>query len=265
MGEHSDILSTLGGHRAVDAIRWAFRSASDRTLNDYSEAAGHDATWLGTTRFVLMRDRLDRVFSCGRYAVSNPELADLGSDVVLEELSKSDVETMPHIDPTLAIRDDLNGSPGWGIDGWRFLLASFDHGKVHEIPWPRKSPTKQAVAGQPNPDPAQQGLFDEVDPEWTAGFLSLTVTPIEASKTLVVAHSLDPLRQEGGLYLGRPSLNTRGGPAWHWVENLLMLPDNGGGRRPVEEPKAPSGDPVADAPVRLRKPAAEAKNPSESA
>lgn len=70
MSGRDDLVSTLDRAGVLVGIRWAYLSAAGRVLEDYSEAAGHDATWVGVTRFTLFRDRLDRVFSCRRYAAA---------------------------------------------------------------------------------------------------------------------------------------------------------------------------------------------------
>jgi hypothetical protein len=42
----------------------------------------------------------------------------------------------------------------------RFLLASGVFGKLDQLSWPRKSPTKQQVARQHNSEPPQPTLFE---------------------------------------------------------------------------------------------------------
>jgi len=63
----------LGDAGVLAGVRWAYLSATTRSLETYSEADGHDAAWLGNTRFTLFRNRLDRVFACERYAVHSGE------------------------------------------------------------------------------------------------------------------------------------------------------------------------------------------------
>src|SRR4051812_30274298 len=110
----------LGGTGVLDGVRWAYRSAVARSLEMYTEADGHDAAWLGHTKFTLFRDRLDRVFACERYAVhSGKNDADL--DVLYAELSGPDIDAMPRLNPDLVRRCDLSGSPGWVCGERRFL------------------------------------------------------------------------------------------------------------------------------------------------
>lgn len=258
MSEEQDVIGNLGDAGILAGVRWAYRSAATRTLETYSEADGHDATWLGTTRFTLFRNRLDRVFACEQYAVQ-PAGGDADLDVLYEMLSDQDVDSMPPLDPDLVSRSDLNGSPGWVHGKRRFLLASCAYGELDQLPWPRKSPTKQQVARQPSPDPPPQGsLFEGLAPEEVGGLETVLAGERDLEiDTFVVAHSLDPVSYRSELVLGRPRLNSSGGAAWHWRHDLLDIPPAGGGRRTDDAP--PPGDPSGetDAPVRLRRPASE--------
>ena len=182
-------MASLGVAGVLAGIRWSYVAATSRVLDDYSEAAGHDATWAGMTRFTYFRDRLDRVFACGRYAVPAGSDAAISLDVLHAELTERDIETMPQLSTDLVMRADLNGSPGWAWQDWRWLLASCVFGKIDELPWPRKSPTKQRVAQQHNPDPAQGSLFDELADEEVGGLeVLLAATHQLDRETLVVAH-----------------------------------------------------------------------------
>ena len=262
MSEQHDLVAALEAAGVLAGIRWAFRSAADRVLDDYSEAAGHDSTWLGITRFTLFRDRLDRVFSCHRYALDQAIDASTGLDVLRAELSDRDIATMPRLDPDLVERSDLNGSPGWAWQGRRWLLASASFGKIDTLPWLERSQTKQRIAEQRNPDPDQPSLFDCLADGEVGGLAALAAlvasTPQLDQETLVVAHSLDVDHHDRELVLGRARLNAGGGKAWHWRTDLLASPPTGGERHPGGSP-APSGqdDGAPDAPVRLRHPAAE--------
>ena len=69
MGEQQEVIAELTAAGVLAGIRWAYESATRRSLESYCEADGHDPAWLGHTRFTLFRDRLDRVFACARYAV----------------------------------------------------------------------------------------------------------------------------------------------------------------------------------------------------
>lgn len=249
MTEKTDIISQLEDGGLLGALAWAYTSAVTRTLDDYSEDAGYDAAWLGNTRFTLFRDRIDRVTSCGKYALQVGADSSEGLDLVHAELTEREIETMPQLPPDLVRRADLNHSPGWRIDDLRFLLASCAFGKIDSLPWPQKSSTKQLVAKQPNPEP-EMTLFDDLVAEEVAGLLALDDDALDLT-TLVSAHSLDAVSQRRELVLGRPRLNDGGGDAWHWYVDLLGGPTSSGSRQP-ESPAPSAPDEVPDAPVRLR-------------
>ena len=86
MTEKTDLIAKLQAAEIFNGIRWAYASAVSRTLADYSEDAGHDSAWLGSTRYTLFRDRLDRVFSCGKYGLQSGEDSAAGLDLVRIEL-----------------------------------------------------------------------------------------------------------------------------------------------------------------------------------
>ena len=254
MSEQQDVIEELEKTGILEGVRWAYSCAVARALDYYSEDDGHDATLLGTLRYTLFRDRLDRVFHCERYAVpSGDDAADL--DQLFARLSPREIEAMPRL-AGLVTRNDLNNSPGWIFNTFRLLLVSSDYGELHQIPWSRKSPTKQQVATQRNLEPPPPSLFDEFDEfdedsgDWTtmpSGDNELDLT------TFVIANSLDPLSQRHELMLGRPRLNTDSGPAWHWLQDLLVMPSSDRARRMVGAPLPAGHSPVPDAPVRLRR------------
>lgn len=251
MSEQQEVIAELGDAGVLAGVRWACLSATTRSLETYSEADGHDAAWLGNTRFTYFRNRLDRVFACERYAVpSGDDDADL--DLLYAELSEHDRKTMPRLPPGLVRRANLNGSPGWAHGQRRFLLASSVFGKLDQMPWPQKSPTKQRVARQRNPEPPQPSLFEGFADEEIAGLETALAANELDMVTFVVAHSLDPLSQQVELAFGRPRLNTGGGQAWHWRQNLLGTPPADGGRRPSDTPLPTGPKTVPDAAVRLR-------------
>jgi hypothetical protein len=259
VSEQQDVIADLEAPGVLSGLRWAYTSATSRTLEMYSEPDGHDAALLGSTRFTLFRDRLDRVFSCEKYGLPPGSVGTVSLDLVRAELTEQDVETMPLFAPDLVRRSNLHGSPGWAYGSRRFLLASCAFGKLDQLPWPRKSKTKQQVARQPSPDPsAQATLFDDLADEEVAGLLALAnpSEPLDL-ETFVVGHTLDAMSQAAELILGRPRLNSGGGKAWHWAEDLLTPPTTPGGR--VQEgPTAPvAPDTTPDAPVRLRPSAGE--------
>jgi hypothetical protein len=265
MSERQQVISALDGAGVLAAIRWAYVSAAARTLDDYSEAAGHDAGWVGSTRFTFFRDRLDRVFGRGRYAVPAGGDAGISLDVLHAELSERDIKTMPQLASDLVRRSDLNGSPGWAWQDWRWLLASCAFGKINSLPWPQKSPTKQRVARQHNPDPNQGSLFDHLADEEVGGLRALLAEACRLDlDTFVVAHSLDPVSQGRELIFGRARINQGGGDAWHWSQDVLTVPTADGGQR-VDEAAMPMGrDTVPDATVRLRHPGNEQSNDTAS-
>lgn len=248
MSGQREIITTLQGEGVLDGIRWANDSAVNRALEDYSEDAGHDAALLGQARFVLFRDRLDRVFSCGRYALEAGVDEHAGLDLVRVELTKKDVDSKPDLSPDLVRRIDRNGSPGWALGDIQFLLSSCEFGKIAKLPWPRKSPTKRQVAMKaPSPEDLPPGLFDIEPP--------VVENPADSTAELdpyIVAYSLDPVSQRRELVFGRSRFNSGGGDAWYWYENLLALPTAHGGRR-LDTPTPSGPDGVPDAPVRLRK------------
>lgn len=123
MSEEADLLELLESTGVLDGFRWANESAARGTLDDYSEDKGHDAGWLGFTRFTLLRDRTDRFTSCARYEASEDGSADLGLDVLHEALSRREIAEMPVVASDVVRRANLNGSPGWRIADVRILLA----------------------------------------------------------------------------------------------------------------------------------------------
>lgn len=255
MSEQTEIIAHLQEAGALGAIEWAFASAVSRTLSDYSEDAGYNATWLGTTRHTLFCDRLDRVLATGRYQLQADSEPSSGLDLVYSELTERDKATMPVMPPGLVQRSFLKGSPGWRIGDLRFLLSSSAYGKIDSLPWSEKSLTKQQVARQANPDP-HPSLFDELEiggVEWLAPnqdeHLDLD--------TFVVAHALDAVGQRTQLVFGRPRINVGGGDAWYWYENLNQSPPSTDGQRLVQ-PQSPAPEVIVpDALVRLRRPATE--------
>lgn len=257
MIDRDELIAELNDTGVLGAIRWAYLSATERVLTDYSAAAGHDATWVGVSRFTLLRDRLDRVFSCGNYSVPENIDGELSLDVLHAELSDRDIATLPDIDPTLVSRANLSGSPGWAHGGVRWLLASAPFGKLDGLSWPQKSPTKQRVAQQPSTYADQPTLFDHFTADEQAGLATAVSEPQLDLRTLVVAHSLEADHGNRELTIGQPRLNAGGGSAWYWRHDLLQLPpDDGGQLRPTKP--APTGpEDAPDAPVRLRRPAAE--------
>jgi hypothetical protein len=253
MSERQRILSVLGGTDVLNGIQWAFESAARRTREDYDEPTGHNATWIGITRWVLLCDRLDRVFSCGKYATREDSPGGVGLDVLFATLTDAERAAFPYIEPGTVVRDDLVGSPGWRNDEVRWLLASAEFGGIDEINWSRRSRVKQRTAKQIDPDNDQLSILDVLmDDPGAANLREALEHAVEFDvTTLVVAHTHDVDTNDRELYLGLPSMDDQG-TSWAWKENLLAGPASDGERRkpPVAEPDGPSD--VPDAPVRLR-------------
>lgn len=254
MSEQSDAIEDLTPGNVLDGIRWAARTSAARVIGDYDPETGYDQGWLGYSLHKLLKDRLDRVFSCGKFAVASPEDSTEGLDVLAAGLRQEDVASMPVVRPGLVERDDLNGSPGWRAGHWRWLLASARYGEVERIPWPEKSPTKQRVAAQPAPgqlafDSEQLGIPELVD--LLADLSELELLP---TTTLVLAHALDPETGDVQLPLGRPRLHFVD-DCWYWSTDLMdgWEPEGGAGRVGGPVLPGPRPDDVPDAPVRLRR------------
>ncbi|MFI1200902.1 hypothetical protein ACH4VR_15890 [Streptomyces sp. NPDC020883] len=255
MSEEQDALDCLREAGVLAGIGWAAKSAYARTMQDYDPEAGHGPGWVGYTAHDFLKDRQDRVFSCGRYTVSSPTEASAGMDVVAQGLLPGEYDAMPRIEPGLVTRFNLNSSPGWRFANWRWLQTSFTFGHVDEIPWPQKSPTKQRVAAQPDPDP-QPTLFD-ADPDF-AEFVSDLVEAEEDTEnlvTLVLAHAVQKELNVRELFLGRSRLNPGGGMAWYWKHDLLdYIPEIVDRKpQPIVPAPRPGSEAVADATVRLRR------------
>ncbi|HEY0938317.1 MAG TPA: hypothetical protein VGD91_31795, partial [Trebonia sp.] len=69
----------------------------------------------------------------------------------------------------------------------------------------------------------QPSLFEDhpADPESALDAALLAAQRQLDPVTYMVAHSLDPATGAAELLFGRPKLNVRGDPAWHWQEDLL--------------------------------------------
>lgn len=254
MSERDEVLEALGQSGVLSAVRWAYGSAAARTLEDYSEDAGHDAAWFGYTRFKFICDRLDRVFSCGRYAVPDDADGRASLDVVHTELSQDDVESMPAVRPRTVVRGDLNQSPGWVAGEVRLLLHSIAPGKRSEdLTWPSGRPTKRQVAQQPSADVAEQTLFESLGEAELGGDALFDQTTALDLRTLVVAHGLHPVTGSRELVLGHPRLNDDGRRPWYWTHDLLQTrPGDGERLRPAPAGPVHPQD-VPDAPVKLRR------------
>ncbi|GLY20130.1 hypothetical protein Kisp01_71440 [Kineosporia sp. NBRC 101677] len=250
LGE-DEVISALRGAGVLNAVQWAFDAAVRRSLDDYVPRAGYDEQWLGQTRYVLFRDRLDRVFGCQNYDVG-PGDEQFGEDELFAELSPLDRTGMPRLPAGTVIRDDLNGSPGWTFAAWRLLLTSGELGRLEYVPWSQKSPTKQAVARQSGKvDPRQGALFD------AEALMEQPESEVELDKhTFVIAHALDAVASSSELAVGLPRQGFRGEKTWHWLHFLDTGLDGTGTRDDVLDPAGPAA-PASEPLVKRRAPSSE--------
>ena len=259
MGEREDAIEDLEGSGFLGAVRWAWDATRQQSLQAYDPDTGHTPGWLGTNTYTILMDRLDRVFSCNKYAVEAGSSPDVGADLLAVGLTQQESQLMPSLDPFLVVYDDVNQSPGWRQGQWRMLLQSFNGHDIDRIPWRQKSPTKQRVARQPNPN--QLAL---PDPEFfeAADVLADVLEPLKDGElpvsTLVGAHMLDGLTGKSAFYLGRPQLASgRNSEAWRWKELLTSTNGDEFGFRegmPTPTPsEGPTTRPVEDAPVRMKR------------
>lgn len=245
----------LAGMGALRGLRWSFMDAADRVLNDMPEAAGYDATAIGGARHSLLRDRLDRVFSCEKYRVPDGE-STAGLDILHQELSSEAIKTLPRIAPGTITRSNMNGSPGWTDGRVRLLVASAEYGAIDSIRWIERSETKQKVARQSLTPHVEPTILDPLPAEFLDALFANSKRQLDMP-TFVVAHSVNIVTGERELVLGRPRDNHEGGRAWLWVVDLLQGPDLQQSHGPLLSGQTPNTD-VADVQVRLRQPAIEA-------
>jgi hypothetical protein len=260
MSEQDDAIADLQDNGVLAGLAWAWGSARRQTLESFDPDTGHDQGWVGYNTFKVLTDRLDRVFSLGRYAVPPETDPAVGSDILAQGLAPGEFDRMPHLLTGVVVRDDLNGSPGWLSSGWRILLQS--HGGLHidHIPWPQRSWTKQRVANQPAPDEPMLPL-DILELPMAMDVLgNLSVQPPadRVIVTLVGAYAIDALTGESAFHFGHPRLNRGGGDAWYWRVQLDTNGHGGTGRGlPASTPGDSPADQVPDVPVRLRPSAGE--------
>jgi hypothetical protein len=262
MGEQDLVLASLGELGILDAIVWAQDSAYRQVRQDYNPAGGHKQGWIGYSAYTYLLDRLDRVFQCGEFAPP-PGQDSAGRDVLADGIAGSDFRTKPELRPGMVVRRDLNGSPGWMADGWRWLLASYRFGQVAKIRWSEKSTTKQTVAQQPH-GVDDGGLFTLSSLPGLPPLEGLPDNLRDLRKTLVLAHAMDQDTVEFELFLGRIRWNVDHGDAWAWREDMLGRSPGFGGRgvrpQPVY-PVSPTSEGVADADVRVRRLASDKHGP----
>lgn len=256
VAEQDSVLKALGDRGVLDALIWAHGSAYGQVRQDYTPEGGHKQGWIGYSAHTYLLDRLDRVFQCGDYAAPLGE-GPVGRDVLAAGIADRDFQTMPSLPPGLVTRQDLNGSPGWAVAGWRWLLASYRFGEVTKIKWPEKSATKQSVARQPH-DVDDGGLFPASSLTGLPPVENLPENESLLRRTLVLAHAMDPDTVEFGLFLGRIRWNADKGDAWAWRYDMLAQPPRPGGQIAPPQPTGPitpTEPAVPDAPVQVRGPA----------
>ncbi|RAY11223.1 hypothetical protein DPM19_31175 [Actinomadura craniellae] len=211
MIEAREAWNTLHAAGILHAV-WEAHEATTRTVfGALSRAEGFKERSFGYTAFDVLESRLDQVFGVG---TAEP----------------------------LAVRDDLNGSPGWRHGPYRLLLRRYDLGAIDEIRWDKASPTKQAVAKQQFAEDPQLAL------DLGTPLRPATPDPV----TLVLAHSASEEPLELELFLGRPRFNDDGGRPWHWrsqVDRAALGPDP---RRAVEPTEPLWSDEEIPVPLRLR-------------
>lgn len=258
MINRSEVLETIRSSDVSVGISWAFGSACEQILEDFTRGAGYGALTAGVGRYEVLADRLDRVFSCGVYEVT-PGMEFAGLDVLFEGLSERARATMPVIKAGTVTRSNLNGSNGWRVGGFRFITHSFDPGELAHIDWTSAKKTVKAVSRQSPSASDPVTLLDQIltaaDREDLAAQDAL---PLVDLPTFVLGHSLDLVTSERELIIGHSRYNDDLGNPWHWQESLL---DGGGGgtsSRPNPSAIPPHGD-EPDVSVRLR-PGAAAEN-----
>jgi hypothetical protein len=253
VSEQEDAVEALQANGVLAALAWACDSARHQTLQSYDPETGHSQAWIGYNMFTVLEDRLNRVFSLGRFVLGADTDPAHGADLVAQGLATGEFERMPHLPPGLVIRDDLNKSPGWLSQGWRILLQSYGGMDIDEIKWAQRSWTKRRVAGQPSPDEPMLGLPEFHMAADVLADLSTRELSDEPIVTLVLAYAIDAVTGVSAFYLGHPRLNPGGGEPWHWRVSIEDSGQGGTGRglragSPTDQPPSP----VEDAAVRLR-------------
>ena len=243
-------LATLHQTDVARGIAWAYTSACEQILADFTRSAGYKALSAGVGLYEVLADRLDRVFSCGDYVVA-PDKEDAGLDVLYEGLSEYARKTMPVIAPGLVVRKNLNKSNGWAVGGFRFITFTFDLGALQKVDWTTEKPTRKKVAKQAPHSAAKGTLFDLLHESEVAHLGESETVLGLGMPTLMLGHALSRETGERELVIGHPRYNEDRGQAWWWTESLLDGHDGGAASRPAT-PVSPADD-EPDAPVRLRK------------
>ncbi len=216
--EDQKVITEMTEGGVVAALRWAAVSAYTRAWADFDPETGHSQTVLGITAHTLLADRQDRVFRLEKYGA--------GEDGLLAGLLPSEQESLPSVGGV--VRADLNGSPAWQFGEYRWFVSSFEHGRINDIAWSRKSRTKRRIAAETGGDSPDQFVLPGTYAEPVGYALDLLTVRdlLEASGrqsvvSIVLAHCIDPRTGEIELFLGRPRLNLGGGSPWAWLRPLL--------------------------------------------
>lgn len=250
MGERERVIDDLADAGVLAAIRWAHQASYRQLWQDYDPDSGLDQQWVGLTAHQFVRDRQDRVFQCNAYAAP-PGAEDVGRDVLAKSI-EADFPSMPRLRPGTVERSDLHGSPGWRCGDWRWLMTSYEFGRLDHIVWSQRSETKDRVARQPYLDD-EIGLFRLA--ELLPPAESLSEEQRLLRNTLVLAHAMDPDTGETELHLGRARSNDDHGSAWVWKVDLLALAHDVNASQSIVDVQRAADSDTANESVRMRRPA----------
>ncbi|WP_300267095.1 hypothetical protein [Microbacterium sp.] len=253
-----DVLEALRRTNAIAGLSWAFGVACEQILEDFTRGSGYGALTAGVGRYEVLANRLDRVFSCGDYAV-DAGMESAGLDFLFEGLSETARTTMPLMPAGTVTRSNLNGSNGWSLEGFRFITHAFEVGERARLDWTRATPTVQAVSRQMPEAFVPSTLLDQIlQAAEREDLAAQDVLPVVGMPTYVLGHALNLATFERELIIGHSRYNDDLGNPWNWTEDLEAGTDGG----PVARPKPGAVPPRSDEPdvaVRLR-PAAAAED-----
>lgn len=228
-----EALATLRRTDAAAGVAWAFDSACEQILEDFTGGIGYGPLTAGVARYELVADRLDRVFSCGNYEVE-PGMEFEGLDIVFGGLSERAQATMPMVTAGVVTRSNLNGSNGWSVGGFRFITHAFELGQQAGIDWTTATKTVQAVSRQePFGTFTPVTLLDQIlTAEARVDLAAHDALPFVGIPTLVLGHALDLTTSERELLIGHSRYNVDLGNPWHWTQSLLEGTGGGSSWRP---------------------------------
>lgn len=262
---HTDpeVLSLLEQEELFALFQWAGEVAFERVSQDYDEDAGHDQTIAGSLGYKYLVNLLDRATSCGKYALPAQVGPEVGEDLVRLGINEEAFDRMPRVSPGKVRRSNFNGSPGWALPEFRWLLQSYKFGEVDRIAWSTKSPTKQRVARvRRDEDLPVLFEYESLDGESAENSDDLDF----AGDTLILAHAFQKDTGAFEIYLGRSRSAEHGDDSpWYWRQ----LVASGGPKAQVVPdtstwsslPGSPASGDVEDLKVRLRA----SKAPTETA